>query len=75
MFCFEKLYAKCVQQPSSRPLFKIGKWPKSANPIETIFCRYDIQKEDCPRSLKNVILFLPWPQSPFIYTIRKTKGA
>ena len=50
----EKLCPKCVQQPSSRPLFKIGKWPKPANPIGTIFCRYDIQKKDCPKSLKNV---------------------
>ena len=50
----EKLSTKGVQQTSSRPLFKIGKWPKSANPIGTIFCRYDIQKGDCPKSLKNV---------------------
>ena len=53
----EKLCIKCLQQSNSRPLFKIVKWPKSANPIGTIFCRYGIQKGDCPISLKNVILF------------------
>ena len=63
---FIEIYTqKCVQQPSSRPLFKIGKWPKSANPIGTMFCRYDIQKVDCPKSLKNVILFFTLTSVPF----------
>ena len=69
----EKLCTKCVQQPSSRPLFKIGKLPKSANPIDTIFCKYDIQKGDCPKSLKNVILFFTLNPVSFYFTIKKIK--
>ena len=61
----EKLCTKCVQKPSSRPLIKIGKWPKSANPIGTIFCTYHIQEGDCPKPLKNVILFFTLNPVPF----------
>ena len=70
----EKLCTKCVQQPSSRPLFKIGKLPKSANPIGTIFCKYDIQKGDCPKSLKNVIVFHLEPSFVLFLLLRKQKG-
>ena len=61
----EKLCTKCVEQPSSGPLFKIGKWPKSANPIGKIFFRYDIQKGVCPKSLKRIILFFSLNPVPF----------
>ena len=66
----EKLCTKCV------PLFKIGKWPKSANPIGTIFSRYDIPKGDCLKSLKNVNqVFHVQLSLLLIALLKKTKGA
>ena len=70
-FLNKKICSKCVSQTSSRPLFKLGKWWKSANLISRPFKSNLFWKRIFQNIWKTQFNISLWTQSLFIGNIKK----
>ena len=61
----ERSCRKCTPKASPRPLFNLGKYPKTATACKKFFLKKDILKEDYQKALKKLTLLFSFEPNTF----------